>query len=226
MTKEEFRLRASRKDGWAPGWEAVEEAFASLYPGQEPARYLTPAKDRAASGGNQYLDGYNIYTSPKGYRHIVTFGLSELYADEDALGGEWSGWGYEMTFKLPAGEDRACMWALEVLSNLARYTCTQERYFEPAQFINGGGRPIRLHSDTAITSLLIVRDTELAGADTLYGRLDFLQLVGITQPETDALLDEPDRAADLVERLRRISPDLITDLSRAQSRMTPRARRS
>ena len=44
-------------------------------------------------GGDCYLDGYSIYDSPKGYKHIVTFGMTELYADEESFGGEWNKWG-------------------------------------------------------------------------------------------------------------------------------------
>lgn len=33
-------------------------------------------------GGDCYLDGYSIYDSPNGYKHMVTFGMTELYADE------------------------------------------------------------------------------------------------------------------------------------------------
>ena len=55
---------------------------------------------RAIFGGDCYLDGYSIYDSPKGYKHIVTFGMTELYADEESFGGEWNKWGYEMTIKL------------------------------------------------------------------------------------------------------------------------------
>lgn len=45
---------------------------------------------RAMFGGNQYLDGYSIYDSPHGYKHIVTFGMTELYADESGMGEEWN----------------------------------------------------------------------------------------------------------------------------------------
>ena len=86
---------------------------------------------------DNYLDGYSIYDSGKGYQHIVTFGMSELYTDEDAFGGEYSRWGYEMTIKLK--EDRAedCLWALDMLSNLARYTYTTERFFEAGAWCTG-----------------------------------------------------------------------------------------
>ncbi len=41
--------------------------------------------DSAGFGGNEYLDGYSVYTSPKGYKHLVTYGMTVLYADEEAF---------------------------------------------------------------------------------------------------------------------------------------------
>lgn len=44
--------------------------------------------DRAALGGEEYLDGFAVYDTGKGYQHIVTYGLSELYP---SMGGLWLG---------------------------------------------------------------------------------------------------------------------------------------
>ncbi len=93
-------------------------------------------------------------------------------------------WGYEMTIKLPETDNENCMWAISLLSNMARYTYKTERFFEPYQFVQNGGRPIRLDYDKEITGLLSVPDTEAAGTDTVYGRTDFIQFVGITEPIT------------------------------------------
>lgn len=57
--------------------------------------------------------------------------MSELYTDEEAFGGEYSKWGYEMTLKLKADKAEDCMWALNMLSNLARYTYKTKNYFDP-----------------------------------------------------------------------------------------------
>lgn len=75
-------------------------------------------------------------------------------------------------------------------------------------------------SDTLLTSYLFVPDTEVPGIDTLHGRVDFLQLVGITQRELDWVAGEsPDGAIERgLELARRIAADgnprLITDLAR------------
>ena len=110
MTKEEFLKRVKENEEWAPGWETIEQEFERLYPGQEPRHYGTNMMARAIFGGDCYLDGYSIYDSPKGYKHIVTFGMTELYADEESFGGEWNKWGYEMTIKLREKEPEDCLW--------------------------------------------------------------------------------------------------------------------
>lgn len=92
-------------------------------------------------GGNEYLDGFSVFDMGNGCRHIVTYGMTELYADEEAFGGKSSRWEYEMTLKLKADSAEECMWALDMLSNLARYTYTSERWFEPFECIHGGTPP-------------------------------------------------------------------------------------
>ena len=113
MTREEYVEKMKKDDDWAPGWDAIDREFDRLYPGQEPAHYGTNIHARAIFGGDNYLDGYSVYESQKGYQHIVTYGMSELYANEEAFGGEYSRWGYEMTIKLKENSAEDCLWALD-----------------------------------------------------------------------------------------------------------------
>ena len=73
MTREEYVERMEKEDDWAPGWDAIDREFDRLYPGQEPAHYGTNINARAIFGGDNYLDGYSVYESQKGYQHIVTY---------------------------------------------------------------------------------------------------------------------------------------------------------
>lgn len=129
MTREEYSKRMQMDAEWAPGWDAIDREFSRLYPGQQPVHYGTELAARAIFGGNNYLDGYSIYDSGKGYQHIVTYGMSELYANEESFGGEYSRWGYEMTVKLKASKPEERLWVLDMLSNLARYTYKSQRFF-------------------------------------------------------------------------------------------------
>lgn len=221
MSYEEFVEKAEKDEEWAPGWEAIDEVFDHLYPNQQPKHFSTNMTARALFGGNEYLDGYSIYTSANGYQHIVTYGMTNLYFEKDKYGQEWNRWGYEMTMKLPVEDVQDCMWALDVLSNMARYTYTTKRFFEPYQLIGNKGQPIKLHTDTAITALLTIPDTEAHGVDTVYGRTDFIQLVGITQPEYEMLSNNVPRIEEFVEILRKKYPNLETDLNRTESIILP-----
>lgn len=220
MTIEEFKKRASEDHEWAPGWDVIDEALDELYGDAEYQHFGTNIVARAMFGGNEYLDGYSIYTSPKGYKHIITYGMTVLYADEESFGGEYNGWGYEMTIKLKETDNEKCMWAINMMANLARYTYTQKRFFEPYQFVSGNGSSVCLDNpDSKITALLVVEDTELKGRDSIYGRTDFLQLVGITQSELEALKADRTKAESLAEMIKKDYPDLETDMNRTHSYM-------
>lgn len=217
MNLEEYRKQVDLQEDWAPGWDAIDQAFARRYGDQEPAHFATDLHARALFGGDAFLDGYSIYDSPSGYKHIVTYGMTELYANEQAFGGEWSKWGYEMTLKLKENAAEDCFWGIDMLSNLGRYTYTQERFFEPLQFIGGNGESLHIGTDSAITALLVVNDTEIDGVDTVHGRVDFLQLVGITERELTVLKENREQARTLVERMKKDNPYLITDMGRTTS---------
>ncbi len=215
MTKEEFLAKLKEDEEFSPGWQAVEDAFEELYPGQKPAHYGTTIQSRAMFGGNEYLDGFSIYNSENGYKHIVTFGMTILYGDEEAFGGEWNGWGYEMTMKLAEETPEACLWALDMMSNLARYTYTSKRFFEDHQYVGGNGTPIKLNSDSKITALAIVYDTEAKTQTSVYGKTEFLQLVGLTTKEMDAIREDRNNLDIILNNMRNDgNVNLVTDMNR------------
>ena len=218
MTIEEFREKAKDKE-WAPGWDYIEDAFKEVYGNQKPEHFGTVITSRAIFGGNEYLDGYSAYKSDKGYSHVVTFGMSELYAVEEKFGGEFSKWGYEMTIKLKDTEPKDCVWAMNMMGNLARYTFTSERWFEPGQYVGSAQNPSSINlaqPNSAITSLLITEDTEVSGRQTIYGELLFLQLVGITTNEFIKVKEDRSLVPVLLERLRADYPNLETDMNRTK----------
>ena len=217
MKLEQYKKRASEEEDWAPGWDAIDEVFDKLYPNEKPAHYGTDMHKRSIFGGDEYLDGYSIYQSNNGYKHILTYGMTELYTDEESFGGEWSRWGYEMTIKLKEDSKEDCLWAISMLSNLARYTYTKEKFFEPMQFIAGNGTSLHIGVESAITALLVINDTEAKGAYTVHGRVDFIQLVGITKRELEVLKDDCTKAVDLVQNMKKDNPYLITDMKRIKS---------
>ena len=122
MTREEYAKRMKKHPDWAPGRDAIEAAFAKRYPKTEPVCFESELHDRAAFGGDEYLDGFAVYDTGNGYQHIVTYGMSELYPSMAAFGAEYSKWGYEMTIKVRESYAETGTWALDLLAQLARYT--------------------------------------------------------------------------------------------------------
>ncbi len=217
MTLDEYKKHASENDEWAPGWEAIDEVFSNLYPKQKPAHFGTLLTSRAIFGGDEFLDGCSIYDSPNGYKHLLTYGMTELYTDEKAFGGDWSKWGYEMTIKLKEETNEDCMWAISMLSNLARYTYTKSRFFEPMQYVVGNGTSLHSGTESQITALLTVNDTEAEGIDTVHGRVEFIQLVGITQRELEVVKTDHAYVEQLVKNMKAGNPYLVTDMKRTKS---------
>ncbi len=220
MTLEEYKQHIEQNPDYSPGWEAIEHAFQALYGDKKPRHYATHLASRANLGGDQYLDGYSIYQSIHDYQHIVTYGMSELYANEESFGGEWSGWGYEMTFKLVADKPEECLWVLNTLANLAFFTNTQQNYLENLQFIAGDGKPLSRDDNSLITAMIITHDTEIESLLTPHGKVDFLQLVGITQKELEWIMqyehieDNKKKIQELIYKMQDDNPYLATDMKR------------
>ena len=217
MTKEEYIKRMNEDEEWAPGWDAIEAEFERIYPQIEPAHYGTLITSRAIFGGDAFLDGFSVYDSRKGYQHIVTFGMSELYSDEEAFGEEYSKWGYEMTMKLKADKAEECMWAMDMLSNLARYTFKSKNYFDPEEYVQGNGTSLHIGTESLITALITVADTSAQTQDTVHGQLGFIQLVGITESELNAIKDDANNLHVLIELMKKDNPELVTDMNRNYS---------
>lgn len=196
----------------APGWDAIEARLAPLYGDQEPRHWGSVLKYRL--GGPDPLDGISAYhrLQPEPHWHFVTYGFSELYAKESKI-AETSGFGFEMTFRLACGAEdtETPKWPVGFLNNLARYVF-EGNALAPGHHLNLNG-PIALGRPTDITAIAIAQDPELAPVETPNGSLRFLQVVGLTSDEYQALLSWS--SAGLVELMRQRNPVLVTSLSRA-----------
>lgn len=218
MTKEEFLKRLEEDEEFSPGWQAIDDVFDNLYPGQKPAHFGTNMVNRAIFGGDEFLDGFSFYTSEKGYKHLVTYGMTVLYGDEEAFGGEWNGWGYEMTMKLKADNVEDCKWTVSLLSNLARYTYKTNNFFQPNQYVKCKNILAQLGVESDIMAFLLVEDTEARATESVYGKTEFIQLVGITESEFEAVLNDLDNIKVIIQRMKEDgNVDLVTDMRRTKS---------
>lgn len=217
MTSKEYEQQFDEDD--AVGWDAIDQKIDTIYPGVAPRHYAPPLY--FSLGGTEPLDGVSIYDSDhqEFHRHIISYGMSELYYNEEAASAEYSKWGFEFTFRLkPFAEDEGDpVWVIEVMNNLARYVYQSQQWFEEYQFLPAEG-PIRTETqaEVGIVGIVFVPDTELGKIKTPNGEVAFLQMVGITASELARLTENPtiDEVKKLVEEMQTTNPLLITDLLR------------
>jgi len=217
MDKAAYQKQYSTEDN--PGWQAIDQELDKIYVNTDPRHYPPLCGLHYAAGGSDPIDGASVYDSnhQEFHRHIVSYGMSELYYDEEKAGGEFSKWGFEFTFRLVPFRDDPDdpIWVIQVMNNLARYVFSSGKWFEENHFVPANG-PIRLNTDTEISGFVFTLDPELAKIQTAHGEVSFLQMVGITNTEVELLKQNPTMGAvkELIEQLRIDNPLLITDLNR------------
>lgn len=220
MDLAEYRRRYGNQDAATPGWDAINARLHEIYQDQEPKHWGTIIKHML--GGPDPIDGISAYQCTDGgidHLHFITFGYSTLYYDEEAVGKDFSRFGFEMTFrlasKLPPAEEP--IWVCNLLQNLSRYVFKTGKWFQEYHWIPANG-PIRAGSQTDIVGLAFLNDPMLRPVDSPHGRVEFIQAFGITQNELNAFKDTKHTAQTVVEHHRRMNPLLVTDLSRTDTR--------
>lgn len=196
----------------APGWLAIDGALAPLYGDQTPLHWGTVISWML--GGRDPLDGISGYRNdgPPLHWHFVSYGMSELYGKE-SKDVDVSGWGFELTFRLAreAADETPPMWPLSLLQNLGRYMFDSGNSFGAGHHLDCNG-PIALEAETDLVALLFLPDPQLDPIDTPHGRVQFLQLVGITADELEACRAWNTESFGGV--LKKSNPLLVTDLRR------------
>jgi suppressor of fused protein SUFU len=137
-------------DEATPGWDAINSRLDALYKDQEPKHWGTLIKHML--GGPDPLDGISAYQSKAGgidHLHFCSYGLTSLYYDEEAVGGDFSRFGFELTFRLasPLPPAEEPIWACNLMQNLARYVFDSGKWFEEYHWIPANG-PIRADYET------------------------------------------------------------------------------
>ncbi|MBL1077685.1 suppressor of fused domain protein [Nocardia sp. 2] len=197
----------------SPGWTAIDTALARLYGDAEPYHWGTMIS--FALGGPDPLDGVSAYerTEPVPHWHYVSYGMSELYSKESENPDE-SGWGFEFTFRLARDpeEQTPPVWAASMLQNLARYVFNSGNWFEAGHHINTNGPIAADREDCTIRALAFLTDPELGAIETPHGRVEFLQIAGLTFDEYEAARQW--RTEQLLEVLGPRIPLYVTDIHR------------
>ncbi|WP_312506465.1 suppressor of fused domain protein [Lysinibacillus sp.] len=204
----------------AVGWDAIDQSLAKVYGDQEPMHYGTMIP--YSLGGQDPLDGISAYKSesPIPHWHFVTYGFSELY-EKELENKEYSGYGFELTFRLVRHEDEEepPAWALNLLQNMGRYVFNSGNVFRKGDYLDANG-PICLDSDTQLTALAFTHDPELAEMDTPNGKMEFIQMVGISEDELEAM--QTWNTLGVLEAGIEQIPSYITDLTRPSLLQNPK----
>jgi suppressor of fused len=201
----------------AHGWNAITRAFEALYPGQTDPVHRAPLVYRMndLSDDAAAFDGMSAYDAGDHW-HFVTFGLTELYAKESS-DGDVSGFGYELTFKLPKVSDRPPPWAFDFLEAIGKQVWRGVS-FGAGHTIKTG--PLDGRADTRETAALVVRDPSFPDPlVTPNGRVELLLLVGVENDLRERVLGAHEAAggdADwerpVVAELRERNPNLVTPI--------------
>ncbi|MGI4941851.1 MAG: suppressor of fused domain protein [Janthinobacterium lividum] len=194
-------------------------ALEQLYPDQEPRHYGTVR--RHEMGGPDPIDGLSAFKrlKPVPHWHIVTYGFSELYEKKSADLGA-SGYGFELTFR-PAcdpAEEEPPIWALNFIQNLARYVFRTGNVFRDGHWMPANG-PIAAETDTDLVGIAFTADPELPAITGPFGRVEFLQVVGLTENELRAA--KLWKTSSLLNAFRPYLPLLVSDLGRGSLLASP-----
>ena len=185
------------------GWDAITNECNRVYPDQKnPKHYGTLVS--WLFGGNDPLDGISIYDGGD-YWHFVTYGLSELYEKEnDDL--EHSGYGMEFTFKLKKDkyedEELEIKCVCGILQYIARITFTEGEIFNPFEYLYTGQTVgIDAKQKSNITGLIFVPDDKFQTLDTLNGEVKFVELIGVTNKEIEAVKNKELNVKELYSKI-------------------------
>ena len=196
----------------APGWAAMDDRLAAVYGDAEPLYFGT--SDPMTFGGTDPLEAISVYSvdGPAPHWHLVSFGSSELYHKEFNK-PDISGFGFELTMRIVrrSGERSPPSWAMTLLQSLALFVRETTVAFVPGNHLDVGS-PLAPDSDTGLRAVCFVDDQQLGSLETPNGFMRFLQVVGVTADEVDAMLDWD--AQGVIDLLAELDPMMLTDLDR------------
>ncbi|MEO3776570.1 suppressor of fused domain protein [Micromonospora sp. B11E3] len=187
----------------APGWTAIEAAVATRVADENPLHWAT----NNLPGHGLY--GLGAYRSADHWL-LVTFGMTELFS-KSSDDPDVSGWGYELTMRVPMDDEQPPAWSLRLLERLVGYVFTSGKSFAEGHRMDPGG-PITGEATTRLRAVAFAADPELPPIDSPYGSARFLTVVGITTDELERM--KATTAAAVLSELAERSPALVTDPAR------------
>jgi hypothetical protein len=195
----------------ADGRAAIATAFAGLY-GYDVRPTHWGTHRPMEQGGEDPLDGVSAFAA-ENHWHYVTYGLTQLTEQTGSFPAQpgMSGFGFELTFRLRRESQAPPVWPVEMLQRLARYVFRSSNPLRPGDHMALNG-PLAGSDRSALQAVLFTLDPQLAPITTRHGEVRFVQVVGITLDELDAVKDW--RCEGFLELVARVDPLLTTDLHR------------
>jgi suppressor of fused-like protein len=167
------------------GREALDAHLASHYPGLEPWSFWRNDSSRKRTSSVHTV----LVLGASEPEHWVYLSVSHRFA-ERSLSGRPSppNAGSELTLRLPRrpGEFMPPPWPMNVLSWLSDFALDAGSHLTPGQVVALSGLPMKLLG-TALTSVLLAVDPILGELEAANGHTRFLQVVGITEDEQEAI---------------------------------------
>ena len=200
------------------GWDAITAAFEAVYPGQTAPPHRAPkiARMHDLSEKAVAFDGVSAYDAGE-FWHLITYGLTELYGKESDDPAA-SGFGYELTFRIPKLSPRPPLWAFEVLEAIGS-RIWGGMVLGPGHAIQTG--PLDGQPSTSETGIVLVSDPALPRVvDTPNGSVEFLLMVGVPEElraqvlqESEAADSQEEMADRALARLKDRDPNFVTPIS-------------
>lgn len=207
-------MRVVDDEEFAPGWQAIDDAMARLY-GAALARHVGYSPPAAFSTN---LQGCSAYDAGEHW-HYVSYGLSELYGPDPRADPTVSGWGFELTIRVPRGpESVAPGWPFTMVNEMAKHVNGNGAVLDAGHRIDlrqavTGYPAVPDAPPTGLTVFAVTVDPQLGAIQTPNGRLTFLQLVGVTAAEKERMVASSTSA--VLAELAAGNPLLVTDPGRA-----------
>jgi uncharacterized membrane protein YhaH (DUF805 family) len=210
---------------FTPGWDAIDAAFARLYPGLgDIAPHFGRTDARLPGEGIWGITAYPNTEASQPHWHLVTYGFSNVF-DSDPTPDEDDTWAdFEWTFRVAADIDltqplapQVPTWSVLLLQRLGDLVFSGRDALDVGHLIEVGG-PITLgQPQTDLTAIMFGEDPQLKQIDTGLGRLRLVQLVGVTADTVAAAQLLDNGVAGTLQILRAMAasnPLLITDINR------------
>jgi hypothetical protein len=186
--------------------DAIAGAISAAYPGAELVLV------GGAEARSYPLDGAVAarLAEPRPHWLVVSRGFTELRDKEPDTVPDVSGWGFELTCRVPAATAELDFgWVVAWMQSIADYLVES-------------GNPLGLYDhkrmcepvdDAELCAVVFVEDVALAPTESINGRFQFLQMVGLNPKELDTL--RAWNAEGLVALMRARDPWLIFEPGRA-----------